>query len=369
MEINKKFFQDIFKTISYSLFKFLYKKIDKVSDEKNNSEIQINNIKKNVDLKYHLYVVNNGRLYTDRINDTAVIIKNEVIEKVSFQFRVINSRVYNANIRKNIVFSKGTPRIQKRINGSVLSLLTGGGGNNNYWHWLFDVIPRLAICQEIISLDKINLFLLPSNKNKFQKETLDILKIYENRQISSEDYRHIICDKLYITTHPVAISDDVTKDSQNIPTWVSKWLKKTFLTESNKNFPKKIFIDRSDSTSNVNYLRTIQNEEEVKNYLSRIGFKIIRLGDYSFKDQVSIFNSADVIAGLHGAGFANIVFSKPNTKIIELKKKSHAGKEIENLAKSNNLSYKALKFDSPDSHENQFGHINVSIKELEKNIN
>ena len=76
------------------------------------------------------------------------------------------------------------------------------------------------------------------------------------------------------------------------------------------------------------------------------------------------------IIGLHGAGFANIVFSKPNTKIIELKIKSHLGREIENLAKSNNLSFKALKFDLiGEKTANQFGHINVSINELKNNIN
>ena len=109
------------------------------------------------------------------------------------------------------MFSKGTPRLQKKINGSVLSLLTGGGGNDNYWHWLFDVLPRLALCQEIINLEKINYFLLPNNKKKFQKETLDILKINESKQISSENYRHILCDKLFVTSHPVAKSNDVTK--------------------------------------------------------------------------------------------------------------------------------------------------------------
>ena len=114
MEINKKIFQNIFKTISYSLFKIFYKKIKKVSDEKNNNEIQIKNIKKNEDLKYQVYTIKNGRLYTDRINDTAVIFNNEIIDKASFQFRVINSRVYNADIKKNIVFSKGTPRLIKK---------------------------------------------------------------------------------------------------------------------------------------------------------------------------------------------------------------------------------------------------------------
>ena len=370
MEINKKFFQNIFKTFSYSLFKIFYKKINKVSDLKNNPEIKINNIKKNEDLKYQVFTINNGRLYTDRINDTAVIFNNEIIEKASFQFRVINSRVYNVDIKKNIVFSKGTPRIQKKINGNVLSLLTGGGGNNNYWHWLFDVLPRIALCDEVINNTKIDFFLLPSNKKRFQKESLDVLKINDCKQISSESYRHVICDKLFVTSHPVLRSSDASKDIQNIPKWISNWLKKTFLTEQNKNFFKKIYIDRSDSTSNVKHLRTIKNEEEVKNYLSSMGFEIVRLSDYSFKDQVLIFNSAETIIGLHGAGFANIVFSKPNTKIVELKIKSHVGQEIENLAKSNNLSYKALKFDLiGEESPNQFGHINVSLNELKGNIN
>ena len=369
--INKKFFQNVFKTITYSLFKIIYKKIEKISDEKNSNEIQIKNIKKSEDLKYQVYIVKNGRVYTDRISDTAVILKNEIIEKASFQFRVINSRVYNADIKQNIVFSKGTPRLQKKIKGNVLSLLTGGGGNSNYWHWLFDVIPRLAFCEEIIKNDKIDFYLLPSNKIKFQKETLNLLGINKEKQLSSENFRHIICDKLFVTSHPVLRSADATESIQNIPKWISNWLKDTFvLKKNNKNFFKKIYIDRSDSISNVKHLRTIENEEEVKNYLSSVGFEIVRLSEYSFEDQVSMFNSAETIIGLHGAGFANIVFSKPNTKIIELKTKSHLGKEIENLAKSNNLPFKALKFDLiGEETATQFGHINVSINELKNNIN
>ena len=80
-----------------------------------------------------------------------------------------------------------------------------------------------------------------------------------------------------------------------------------------------------------------------------------------------IFNAAETIVGLHGAGFANIVFSKPNTKIIELKQKYHLGQKFENLAKSNNLIFKALKFDLiGEETKTQFGHINVSIKRTKK---
>ena len=39
----------------------------------------------------------------------------------------------------------------------------------------------------------------------------------------------------------------------------------------------------------------------------------------SFKDQINLYNSAKKIAGLHGAGFANICFCNPGTKVIEFK--------------------------------------------------
>ena len=113
-------------------------------------------------------------------------------------------------------------------------------------------------------------------------------------------------------------------------------------------------------------MRTIDNEEEVKSYLSSMGFEIIRLSDYSFKDQVSIFNSAEIIIGLHGAGFANIVFAQKNTKIIELKSKT-AGKVIENLANSNNLIYKSIECEpSSFNLDNQYGHISIPLFSLEK---
>ena len=78
MKINKKIFQNIFKVISYSLFKIFYKKIEKIANQKNSNEIRVSNIKKNGNFEYQIYTINKGRLYTDRVNDTAVITKNEI---------------------------------------------------------------------------------------------------------------------------------------------------------------------------------------------------------------------------------------------------------------------------------------------------
>ena len=112
----------------------------------------------------------------DHINLHLDHIDKKVIEGPSFQQRhILGSKIYNSNISENIVFTKGTPRKLKTLKGSMLSLLTGGGGNNNYWHWLFDVLPRLGLCSKIIDLKQIDYFLLPSCAQKFQSESLNFL--------------------------------------------------------------------------------------------------------------------------------------------------------------------------------------------------
>ena len=294
-------------------------------------------------------------------------MKNKIISGPSFQYRENNNAVINDNIKKNLVFSSGTPRFKKNIKGTVLSLLTGGAGNENYWHWMFDVLPRLGICENLINLDTIDFFLLPDNKKKFQIETLEILKIPKSKQISSVNNRHILTKKLYVTSHPVALSDNSTESILKIPGWISEWLKIKFIKENPENkkkFSNKIYLDRSDSKSNVKNLRSIINEEEVKNYLVKEGFQSIKLSDLHFKDQVLIFNSAKIIIGLHGGGFANIPFCKPNTKIVEFKANPFDD-VIKNLAIKNNLIHHSVDcaFDEVKKF-NQFGHVKVPLNEL-----
>jgi len=256
----------------------------------------------------------------------------------------------------------------------VLSLLTGGGGNNNYWHWLFDVLPRLGLCSKTTNLNEIDYFLLPSDEKKFQNETLDCLNISKHKRLSSEIFRHIKAKKLIITDHPVVTTGDATQDIKNIPKWISQWLKDNFLNQnirSNKKNIKRIYIDRSNNTSDQPPQRSITNEDEVKKCLLENNFTSIKLHDIKFSDQVELFYNAEFIVGLHGGGFANLVFCKPGTKVIELRS-TNAGTPIENLAKKNDLNYNSIiveatqldKFKFP----NQQGSIQIPISSLIKMV-
>ena len=69
-----------------------------------------------------------------------------------------------------------------------------------------------------------------------------------------------------------------------------------------------------------------------------------------------------------GAGFANITFCNPKTKIIELKA-NPLDNVIKNLAEKNNLTHRSINSSLNEVEKyNQFGHVKVSIKQLEEFI-
>ena len=128
-----------------------------------------------------------------------------------------------------------------------------------------------------------------------------------------------------------------------MPEWIVYYLRNKFLRiQKPQSGFEKIYIDRSDS--NLNHCKLINNSE-IKKYLKSKSFKILKLSGLSFKKQIGIFKSAKIIIGPHGAGFANLVFCKKNTRIIEIRPKNHPNKVYERVSKINNLNYKLIRLD------------------------
>ena len=106
MKNIKKKLQNIFKNFFYKIFSLFHGKIiGKINAEKD-SRIKIEKIKKG-NLEYKIFLVEDGRLYTDRVHDTAIMIDDYIIEGPSHQLSPVN----NTNVEENIVFKKGSPRI------------------------------------------------------------------------------------------------------------------------------------------------------------------------------------------------------------------------------------------------------------------
>jgi hypothetical protein len=74
----------------------------------------------------------------------------------------------------------------------------------------------------------------------------------------------------------------------------------------------RIYISRRNTS------RAFANEAEVEEYLAEEGFQILTLDGMDFRAQRKMFEGAEVVVGGHGAGFANLVWCRPETRIIEL---------------------------------------------------
>lgn len=338
-------------------------RITGVIDSYNHNFIKV--LKSTLDNKYsyNIYKIKNGRIYSDTVTDTAFILNNKVVKGPTFQHR----HPKNAQIFENIVFQKGTPKFQKNLKGNIFSLLTGGAGNANYWHWMFDVLPRLKILESKINLNEIDYFLFPALKKKFQIETINYLNIPEKKRISSITFRHIQTDMAIAVDHPYVFENNPSVEIQNLPMWILDYLRNKFLNKVNsKKFLTKFYIDRKDSNSN--HVRKIINEDEIKEYLISKGFSIISLSDLDFEDQVNLFSNATQIVGLHGAGFANLTFCNPKTLALELKPVG-AGPVIGNLSKKLNLNYQDISVEPLEhSKNNQQGFIKIPLNLLEKKL-
>ena len=340
-KVIKKKLKIIYKKNIEFFFFLLYPK-PKIKNYKKDWSEKIFDIKIEKNL-YSLFELTKGRIFTDGNDTTAYISKNNNISKASLQYKkfdFINSKMQKKT--KNEVLKRGTPKFKKKIHGNLLSLISGGASRNNFTHWFTDVIPRIKIYQQKFNIKKIDKFYVPSIKFKFQRESLSYFGINEGNIISSEKYKHIEADKIFATTHPCF----------HRPTEVKKWsinyLNKIY--KCNVIFKKyeKIFIIRDQfkqiNKNNLNKYsdyRVLVNENEIKEYLSSIGFKCIKPEDHSFSDQLKIFSSAKYVVGLYGAAMMMLAFCKTKTKVLEFKP-SGGGMEFRNISKLAKLKHRQI---------------------------
>ena len=363
MKSIKNLLKKIYKNLLTNIFTRIYGELEVANKKEIEKYLSIKKITIENN-NYNIFKLKSSRLYTTSIHDTAVISNNKLIPGPSYQLRTKKDDPYfarnNEKVEENIVLKNGTPRILKRFKGKVFSFLSGGAAKTNYFHWMYEVLPKLEILIRSENVEDIDFFLLPNNKLKFQIETLDLLKIPKKKILNSNRYKHIFCDEMILSDHPFRLNNDSHKDAQNIPSWIIRWLKNKFINyKSVRDFPEKIFIERKNDLNG----RVIENNLELYDLLKKKDFHFIKLEDYDFKDQINIFSTAKIIAGLHGAGFANICFSNQNTQIYEFKT-STTGMLYGNIAIKNSLQYNPIVCETVDKTGAQQGRLIVDLDQL-----
>ncbi|MGB7893916.1 MAG: glycosyltransferase 61 family protein, partial [Microcoleus sp.] len=210
------------------------------------------------------------------------------------------------DVRKHSVFQLESFPGLKQIDGSV-AVLSGLSGNV-YFHWMVDVLPRIELLR-LSGRDwaEIDWFLVNSCQHQFQRESLRILGIPEEKVLESDRLPHIQATELIVPSFAGYLG------------WPSGWamdfLRREFLKGivPSSSYPKRIYISRSKAR-----YRRVLNEEYVVEVLEKFGFVSILPESLSLAEQIAHFYHAEVIVAAHGSGLTNTIFCRQGTKVIEL---------------------------------------------------
>jgi hypothetical protein len=187
-------------------------------------------------------------------------------------------------------------------------VLTAPGGQRNFFHWLFDVLPRIHLLYSSrFALEQIDRHIVNNIHLAYQRETLQKLGIVLDDVIESDCFPHIRCRRLIVPS--------ITRLDINMPAWIPQYIRSIFMHDIlrvNHRQRKFIYISRQGAKR-----RRIVNEFEVRSFLENHGFTTILPETLSVAQQASIFASARCVIGPHGAGLSDIVFCPPHTKIVE----------------------------------------------------
>ena len=358
----KKKLSFLYKNLVKLIFLIIYDKIIFCENPEKERDISIEEVRdenlKNPDkIKYSIYKIRNGRIFNDFVENVAIISGNKVIDKVSYQ--QIKGELKNANF--NSVLYRGTPHLKKKFYGRVLSLTQGASGHKNYFHWLYDILPKINICSKNYDLRKMDYFYI-SRLEKYQKSSLEILGYDNIKIIDSNINRHIQADEVICSEHPWYKKGFILEEAKKIPEWIVKWINKSFINYGEQfDCNERIFIDRSDSAFSR---RQFVNNREIINFLENEGFTSYKVGQLSFREQVYLFSNAKIIIGAHGAAFANLAFCKKNTKILEIKPKKHPD-FFQHISKIKELDFNLIETDELKNKDKR-GDIFLNTTDLKK---
>ena len=234
---------------------------------------------------------------------------------------------------------------EEALSGNWTSIVSLWGLGSNYYHWMMDCLPRLAMLENFPSDTKI---IVPSSLAKFQETTLSWLglanRIYKYRG------NHIV-ENFYFSS-PTAMTGCANP-------YAVKFLRNSFLTKGvySNHVCDKIYIKRQGNN------RGILNAVEVEAFLKKRGWQIIELEELSLAEQIGLFSSARAVCGLHGAGFTNLLWCNATCIAIEFLAHNFLNGCYEALAECLKVNHNYIIFQG----DRRF-RIHIDISVLEKKL-
>jgi hypothetical protein len=181
-----------------------------------------------------------------------------------------------------------------------------GRGDLSYYHFLLDILPRLAIL-ETPGVPTPDGWYVPMQR-RFQPEVMKLAGFLPRDGIIDADaVLHVRARSLLVP----GIPDTDLKT----PPWVVPFLRERLRPAALDRVPeRRIYVTRGTERNN----RVVTNEHQVLEVLAGRGFTMVDPGTMSVAEQIRTFAEAEWIVAPHGGALANLAFASAGSSVVEL---------------------------------------------------
>ena len=177
----------------------------------------------------------------------------------------------------------------------------------NFGHWLLDGVPQI-VALDALAPDAV--FLLPDPLKAVYRTTLELLGITGAR-LRPWTGSPMSCSRLLL------LEDDARGGGGRPLSALLQTRRRLRERAGVAGGPatRRIYVSRRDAKQ---HRRWVDNGPEVEALFASRGFEIVAMNECPLPEQVRLFSSAQVVAGVSGAGLADIVFTPPGAHVITL---------------------------------------------------
>lgn len=200
----------------------------------------------------------------------------------------------------------------RRMRGTAVVLSTFAG--RGYYHWLFDVLARLATLEDAGLTEQPDYFIVNNYSAGYQIETLTKLGIGRHRVVTSFRNPHLEVERLLVPslTREIGVTSSRTC---------------SYLRES---FPREELPEKLAGASRIYVSRAgtdhgrLPAEAALLSALQRRGFVPVLLESLSMGQKAALFSRAEAVVGASGAGLTNLVFCEPGAVVVDICTRGYA---------------------------------------------
>jgi hypothetical protein len=220
--------------------------------------------------------------------DSTVLIERQPISRLRLQY-------WRKRWEGDVTSRPWLPPKQ-HVSGRVAVLNTRF--SHNFYHWMIDILPRLAPLRRLGA--EADYYLIDC-LSPFQQSVLAALGIASQQLIQPHCRLLLEADELIVPSLPTPAC--IRELGQMLADGLGVVGRES----------RRIYISRRRTGT-----RTIQNEDELERLLESHGFETHYMETYSLAKQGQLIADAEIVVAPHGAGLANLLFARPRTHVIEI---------------------------------------------------